>query len=237
MPWPCPAMADSVGTSWMEANALTCRVRIRASAASTATISAAGTITDTFSWSPMTRALVTEKTNTPTAKAKVRHTIGSSRNRVSRGDRLVKAHCTTRKSSEKITVTSPSTPKPTATSASVTWLLATVDSKVIRGSSRPSPSPARAHSSCTRPARRRRRGRPNRPEPAGSQRPHHRSRRWPRGNPARQAVPPVAFGRPARRHPGQHSSASSGSAPGRSWSLVIGHYLLLRAARRPGSGG
>ena len=163
MPWPCPAMAASVGASWMEAKAFTCRVRIKARAASTATISAAGTITDTFSWSPMTRAVVTENTNTPTAKAKVRHTIGSSRNRVSRGDRLVKAHCTTRNSSEKMMVTSPRTPKPTATSASVTRVLATVESRVIRGSSRPSPSPASAHSSWTRPARSRRRGRPNRP--------------------------------------------------------------------------
>ena len=100
MPLPCPAMAARVGTSWMEAKALVCSVRIRARAASTATISAAGTITDTLSWSPMTRAVVTENTNTPTAKAKVRQMIGSSRNRVSRGDRLVKAHCTTRKSSE-----------------------------------------------------------------------------------------------------------------------------------------
>ena len=163
MPWPCPAMADRVGASWMEANALTCRLRIRAIAASTAAISAAGTITDTFSWSPTTRAVVTENTNTPMAKAKVRHTIGSSRNRFSRGDRLVKAHCTTRNSSEKMTVTSPRMPKPTATSVSVTRVLATVESRVIRGSSRPSPSPASAHSSCTRPARSRRCGRPNRP--------------------------------------------------------------------------
>ena len=163
MPRPCEAMAARVGASWMEAKALTCRVRIRAMAASSAATSAAGTITETFSWSPMTRAVVTENTNTPTAKAKVRHTIGSSRNKVSRGDRLVKAHCTTRNSSEKMTVTSPRMPKPTATSASVTRELATVDSKVIRGSSRPSPSPASAHSSCTRPARSRRRGRANRP--------------------------------------------------------------------------
>ena len=131
----------------MEANALVCRVRIKARAASTATTSAAGTITDTFCWSPMTRAVVTENTNTPTAKPNVRHTIGSSRNRPSRGDRLVKAHCTTRKCSEKMMVTRPRTPKPTATSASVTRLLATVESKVIRGSSSPSPSPASAHSS------------------------------------------------------------------------------------------
>ncbi len=100
MPRPCPAMAARVGASWMEAKALVCRVRIRARAASTATISAAGTITDTLSWLPMTRAVVTENTNTPTAKAKVRQMTGSSRNRVSRGDRLVKAHCTTRNSSE-----------------------------------------------------------------------------------------------------------------------------------------
>ena len=147
----------------METKAFVCRLRIRARAASTATTSAAGTITDTFSWSPMTRAVVTENTNTPTAKPNVRHTIGSSRNRFSRGDRLLKAHCTTRKSSEKMMVTSPRTPKPTATSASATRLLATVDSVVIRGSSRPSTSPASAHSSCTRPARSRRRGRANRP--------------------------------------------------------------------------
>ena len=70
----------------MEAKAFTCRFRIKAMAASSATISAAGTITDTFCWSPMTRAVVTENTNTPTAKANVRHTIGSSRNRFSRGE-------------------------------------------------------------------------------------------------------------------------------------------------------
>jgi hypothetical protein len=163
MPRPCPAMADSVGASWMEAKALTCRVRIMAMAASTDTTSAVGTITDTFCWSPMTRAVVTENTNTPMAKAKVRHTIGSSRNRFSRGDRLLKAHCTTRNSSEKMTVTGPRTPKPATTSVSVTRVLATVASVVILGSSRPSPSPASAHSSCTRPARSRRRGRRNRP--------------------------------------------------------------------------
>ena len=112
----------------MEANAFTCRMRIKAMAASTATTSAAGTITDTFCWSPMTRAAVTENTNTPTAKANVRHTIGSSRNRFSRGDRLLKAHCTTPNSSEKMIVTRPRTPKPTATSTSVTRVLATVTS-------------------------------------------------------------------------------------------------------------
>ena len=132
-------------------------------AASTATISVAGTITDTFCWSPMTRAAVTENTNTPTAKANVRHTIGSSRNRFSRGDRLLKAHCTTPNSSEKMIVTSPRTPKPTATSTSVTRVLATVTSVWIRGSNSPSPSPASAHSNWTRPARSRRRGRANRP--------------------------------------------------------------------------
>jgi hypothetical protein len=45
---PSPAMAASVGASWMDSKALTCKVRIRATAASTATTSAAGTITDTF---------------------------------------------------------------------------------------------------------------------------------------------------------------------------------------------
>jgi len=187
-------MAASVGASWMEANAFTCRVRIKAMAASTATTSAAGTTTDTFSWSPTTRAVVTENTNTPTAKANVRHTIGSSRNRVSRGDRLLKAHCTTRNSSEKITVTSPRTPKPTATSASVTRVPATVASVLIRGSSRPSPSPASAHSSCTRPARSRRRGPREPPERTGRQRLHHRTRARPHGNPARQRLPSVSSG-------------------------------------------
>jgi hypothetical protein len=52
----------------MEANAFGCRLRIKARAASTATTSAAGTITDTFCWSPMARAVVTENTDTPTAK-------------------------------------------------------------------------------------------------------------------------------------------------------------------------
>ncbi len=156
-------MADRVGASWMEAKAFTCRVRIRASAASTPATSVAGTNTDTCGWSPMTRAAVTENTKTPTASPNVRHTIGSSRNRVSRGDRLEKAHCTTRNSSEKMMLTSPRTPKPTPTSVSVTRVLATVGAAVIRGSSSPSPSPATANSSCTRPARSRRRGRSNRP--------------------------------------------------------------------------
>ena len=60
-------------------------------------------------------------------------------------------------------LTRPRTPKPTVTSASDTRVLATVDSKVILGSNRPSTSPATAHSNCTRLARSRRRGRANRP--------------------------------------------------------------------------
>ena len=215
MPRPCPAMADRVGASWMEANALTCRLRIRAIAASTATISAAGTITDTFSWSPTTRAVVTENTNTPTAKANVRHTIGSSRNRFSRGDRLVKAHCTTRNSSEKMTVTSPRMPKPTATSVSVTRVLATVESRVIRGSSRPRTEPGQRaqqlHQAGPQPAPRP--GEP--PEPAGGQRPHHRSRTRPGGAAARRRLPLVTAYLPARGHLRRLSDASAGSAPGR----------------------
>ena len=111
----------------------------------------------------MTRAAVTEKTKTPTASPNVRHTMGSSRNRFSRGDKLEKAHCTTRNSSEKMMLTSPRTPKPTPISVSVTRLLATVGQADIRGSSSPSPRPATANSNCTRPARSRRRGRSNRP--------------------------------------------------------------------------
>ena len=62
------------------------------------------------------------------------------------GDRLEKAHCTTRNSSEKMMLTSPRTPKPTPISASATRLLATVGAAVIRGSSSPRPSPATANS-------------------------------------------------------------------------------------------
>ena len=149
-PW--AAISERVGASWMEAKAFTCRAWIRASAASTPTTSAAGTITDTSGSLPMTKAAVTENTKTPTASPNVRHTMGSSRNRFSRGDRLEKAHCTTRNSSEKMMLTSPRTPKPTPISVSVTRLLATVGAAVIRGSSRPRPSPATANSSCTRPA-------------------------------------------------------------------------------------
>ena len=163
MPRPWAAMADRVGASWMEAKALTCRARIMATAASTATTSTAGTITDTSGSLPMTRAAVTENTKAPTASPNVRHTMGSSRNRFSRGDRLEKAHCKTRNSSEKMMLTSPRTPKPTPISVSVTRLLATVGAAVIRGSSNPRPRPATANSSCTRPARTRRRGRSNRP--------------------------------------------------------------------------
>ena len=43
-----------------------------ASAASTATTSTVGTITDTFGSSPMTRAVVTENTKTPMANPNVR---------------------------------------------------------------------------------------------------------------------------------------------------------------------
>ena len=156
-------MAESVGASWIEAKAFTCRARISAIAASTPATSAAGTITDTSGSLPMARAAVTENTKMPTASPNVRHTIGSSRNRFSRGDRLEKAHCTTRNSSEKMMLTSPRTPKPTPISVSVTRLLATVGATVIRGSSSPSPSPATANSSCTRPARSRRRGWPEPP--------------------------------------------------------------------------
>ena len=108
----------------MEAKALTTSVRIRASVTSTATTPAVGTMTETFGSLPMASAAVTENTNTPTASPNVRHTIGSSRNRFSRGDRLPNAHCATRKSSAKMRLTSPRTPKPTPTSVSVTRVLA-----------------------------------------------------------------------------------------------------------------
>jgi len=110
----------------------------------------------------MLRAEVAENTNTPTATPNVRHTIGSSRNRFSRGERLPKAHCTTRKSSEKMTLTRPRVPNPIVVSAAVTRVLATLGPMEIRGSNRPSPSPASTHSSCTSPARKRRLGRRNR---------------------------------------------------------------------------
>ena len=57
------------------------------------------------------------------------------------GDRLEKAHCTTRNSSEKMMLTSPRTPKPTPIRVSVTRLLATVCSVAIRGSSRTKSQP------------------------------------------------------------------------------------------------
>jgi len=112
---PRAAMAESVGASWIEAKARTCKVRIRAIAASTAITSTTGRMTDTFGSFPMASAAVTENTKMPMASPNVRHTIGSSRNRFSRGDRLPNAHCTTRKSSEKMMLTSPRMPKPTAT--------------------------------------------------------------------------------------------------------------------------
>jgi len=100
----------------------------------------------------MTRAAVTENTKTPTASPNVRHTMGSSRNRFRRGDRLEKAHCTTRNSSEKMMLTSPRTPKPTPISVSVARLLAAVGATVICGSS-PSPSrPPRTAAAPGRPA-------------------------------------------------------------------------------------
>jgi len=71
MPRPCWAIAASAGACWMEVKAFIRRLRIRAMAASTAATSATGTTTDTVRWSPMTRAAVTEKISTPTAKANV----------------------------------------------------------------------------------------------------------------------------------------------------------------------
>ena len=60
-------------------------------------------------------------------------------------------------------LTRPRVPKPTVISASVTRVLATLAPVVMCGSRRPSPSPAATHSSWTSPARKRRRGRRNRP--------------------------------------------------------------------------
>ena len=156
-------MAESAGASRIQANAFTSSVRIRMSVTSIAIPSATGTMTDTLGSLPTASAAVTENTNTPMASPKVRHTIGSSRNRFSRGDRLLNAHCTTRNSSVKMMLTSPRMPKPTATSVSVTRVLATLASVVIRGNSTPSASPATAPSSCTSPARIRRRGRASLP--------------------------------------------------------------------------
>ena len=163
MPRPSAAIAASVGASWMDVKARTCRTRIRATARSTAATSTAGTTTDTC-WSlAMVRAAVTENTNTPTATPNVRHTTGSSRNRLSRGERLSKAHCPTRNSSEKMTLTRPRVPNPIVVSASVTRVLATLGPAELHCSSRPSASPVSTHLNCTRPARKRRRGRRNRP--------------------------------------------------------------------------
>ncbi len=85
-------------------------------------------------------------------------------------------------------VTSPRTPKPTPISTSVTRVLATVASVVIRGSSRPSTSPASTYSNWSRPARSRRSGPAEPPARAVSQRLHHRARPRPRGNPARRRL-------------------------------------------------
>ena len=215
MPRPCPAMADSVGASWMEAKALTCRLRIRAIAASTATISAAGTITDTFSWSPTTRAVVTENTNTPTAKANVRHTIGSSRNRVSRGDRLVKAHCTTRNSSEKMTVTSPRMPKPTATSVvghpGAGHRGVKGDPGQQQAKHEPGQRAQQLHQAGPQPAP----GPAEPPESAGGQRPHHRSRTRPGGAAAWRRLPLVTAYLPARGHLRRLVRCVCGVCPGR----------------------
>ncbi len=123
---PRAAMADRAGASWMEAKAFTTRVRIRASVTSTATTAATGTMIETFGSLPMASAAVTEYTHRPMTRPNVRHTIGSSRNRFSRGDRLPNAHCATRKSSVKMRLARPRTPKPTATSVSVTRVLATL---------------------------------------------------------------------------------------------------------------
>ncbi len=64
----------------------------------------------------MVSAAVMLKTATLMAAAKVRHTMGASRNRVRRGEKLVWAHCTTRNSSEKMTAVTPRTPNPRVSS-------------------------------------------------------------------------------------------------------------------------
>ncbi len=63
-------------------------------------MAAPGMRAETFSRDPTARPDVTQKVNTPMAKAKVRQTIGSSRNKVRRGVNVLAENCTTRKSTE-----------------------------------------------------------------------------------------------------------------------------------------
>ena len=74
----------------------------------------------------MTRAVVTENTSTLTAKPNFCHTIRSSRNRFSWGDRLGEGPLHDQEE-QRVDGHQPHDAKPTATSISVTWVLATVD--------------------------------------------------------------------------------------------------------------
>lgn len=156
---PRSVTARSTGASWMAAKAWSCRPRTMAGTANSSTPARTGTTTETWVCAPMVRAAVMLKTATLIARAKVRHTIGASRNRVSRGEKLVSAHCTTRNGSEKITAVTPRTPKPRVSSMVETWPAAIRGPRSIRGSSRPRARPTTANSSWVRSARARRRRR------------------------------------------------------------------------------
>ena len=104
----------------MAENARSWSSLISVSVAKSASTARLGTTTDTSVSLLMASAAVMSKTDWPIAKANVRHTMGSSRNNNKRGVKVVAAHWTTRNSSEKITATTPSSPRPRATSISLT---------------------------------------------------------------------------------------------------------------------
>ena len=146
---PCACDGSERGASWMDAKALTCSPESgRPQQVPPPPPPPARSPTPSGGRRWPTSA-VTEYTKTPTANPNVRQTIGSPE-KIQPGERLPKAHCTTRKSSEKMTLTSPRTAKPTVTSASVTRVLTTVDSS--SGEAAAAPAPARPAHTATAPA-------------------------------------------------------------------------------------
>jgi hypothetical protein len=89
---------------------------------------------------PIANGAVNANTITAVKNEKACHTIGSSRNRFSRGVNVVEPNCTTRNSFEYTMPMNGTKPAPTATSSSVALLVSTVEPIGIFGISTPSPT-------------------------------------------------------------------------------------------------
>src|SRR5215470_6575 len=121
-----------------------------------------GTIADVSSSCAITSAAVNEYTTTPENSANVRHTIGASRNRFSRGVNAVEPNCTTRNSSENTIPMNVVVAAPTAISSSIARLVGISNPTPMRGAPNASAIAIATASSCTIPARSRRRRRSTR---------------------------------------------------------------------------